>query len=363
MKLTQREHTDNVLKEFIQRIKKDSDMQGLSDSAQEELWNRIDYQNKSHDRRFVRLLIWSGSIAASICILVVAWYMFSPVQPATVDYASVMQNFTPVDETSGNVQLVLSNNQKITIEGQETHVDYEEGWVNINKNEQMEVKEDMAGEQTAYNQLVVPAGKRSTLTFSDGTRVWINASSKLVYPVNFEKNKREIFVEGEIYIEVTPDSKRPFIVRANSLDVKVLGTNFNVSAYADQPDLQVVLVSGAVEIQQDGVSKEILKPNQMISYNKEMQDFSISMVDVSDYIVWKEGYYPFYRQGLGTVLTKLSNYYGVQFQWNEKVGELSCSGKLDLKEDLLEVLSVLEKAAPIEIQKTSEREYTVIVKP
>jgi len=366
MKLTQTEHKETVLQEFIQHIKKDSDMHEISMSAQKELWARINCKNKSHDRRFIRLLVWSGSVAASICLILAAgWYFYSPAQqPETFNYAGVMQSFKPVDETSDNVQLVLSTNQKITIEGQETHLEYEEeGWVNINKNEKLEVANDKEAEQTFYNQLVVPAGKRSMITFNDGTRVWVNSGSKLVYPVNFEKTKREVCVEGEIYLDVVPDPKRPFIVHTSLLDVKVLGTQFNVSAYTDQPDLQVVLVNGEVEIQQNGSSKEILKPNQMFSYNDKSQEFSTSIVDVADYIAWKDGYYPFYSQDLGTVLAKLSKYYGVQFKWNEKVRKIRCSGKLDLKEDLQAVISALEKTAPVDIQKISEREYTVIVKP
>ena len=365
MKLTQSEHTDDILQEVIQHIKKDTDMSDISMSAQEELWKRISSRNKAHDRRFVRLLIWSGSVAASICLILSAgWYFYSPAQPPeTFDYAGVMQSFKPVDETSNNVQLVLSTNQKITIEGQETHLEYEEeGWVNINKNEKLEVENDKEDEQKVFNQLVVPAGKRSMITFNDGTRVWINSGSKLVYPVNFEKNKREVCVEGEIYLDVVPDPDRPFIVHTSFLDVKVLGTQFNVSAYTDQPDLQVVLVNGEVEIQQNGSSKEILKPNQMFSYNDKRHEFSTSIVDVADYIAWKDGYYPFYSQDLSAVLTKLSKYYGVQFRWNDTIREISCSGKLDLKEDLQAVINALEKTAPINILKISEREYTVIVK-
>jgi len=367
MEFIQMEDTDNILPEFIKHIQNDLDMPDLSISEQKELWNRIVRQNKHHDRRYVRLSLWCGSIAASICILVIAgWHIFLKPQPqtATVDYASVMQSFKQADETSENVQLVLSNNQKITIEGAEAHLEYEEeGWVNINKNEKREVENDKEAEQTAFNQLIVPNGKRSMLTFNDGTRVWINSGSKIIYPVNFSKQTRDICVEGEIYLDVIPDPKRPFIVHTSVLDINVLGTQFNVSAYSDQQDLQVVLVSGEVEIQKDGVSKEILKPNQMLSYNEKNHDFSISSVDVTDYVAWKDGYYPFYRQDLGAILSKLSKYYGVQFKWNEKVRKLSCSGKLDLKEDVQEVLTALEKTAPIEIRKTSEKEYIVIVKP
>jgi len=366
MDLSQSEQSDRVLQEFINQIKKDSDMTGLSLSEQTELLNRIDRQNKKHNRRYVSLLIWSGSIAASICIFIIAGkQLFSLSQPvATVDYISIMQSFATADEDSDNVQLVLPNNQKITIEGQEAQLQYEEeGWVNINKNEKLAVVEHKENEKAVYNQLIVPAGKRSMLTFNDGTRVWVNAGSKLVYPACFEKDKREIFVEGEIYLDVKSNPAKPFIVRTNTFEVKVLGTQFNVSAYTNQADLQVVLVSGTVEIQQNGISKEILKPNELFSYNESKQDYSVSTIDVSDYIAWKEGYYPFNRQDLATILAKLSKYYNVQFKWSEKVKELSCSGKLDLKENVQEVLGTLEKTAPIEIRKISEREYIVVVKP
>ena len=364
MKLTQPELTDNVLQEFIKHIRKDSDMQVLSAPSQNKLWKRIEHQNKHYDRRFVRLWVWSGSVAASICLLLVAtWFKASSPKPDTVDYISIMQSFEAIDETPDKVQLVLSNNQRITIDGKETQLEYEEeGWVNINKNVKMPVSDNVSGEQV-FNQLVVPVGKRSKLSFNDGTRIWVNSGSKIVYPVNFEKFKRELFVEGEIYIDVNPDPERPFIVHTKVIDVRALGTQFNVSAYTDQPDLQVTLVSGKVEIQHDGSSKEILKPSQLFSYNEQNHDFSITMVDVSDYIAWKEGYYTFCHQDLGTVLTKLSMYYDIQFKWNEKIRELSCSGKFDLKDNLQETLKTLEKTAPIKISKTSEREYTVIIKP
>lgn len=364
MKLSQPDYTDNILHEFIQLLKKDPDMQELSLSAQKELWERIERKNKRQERNHVRLLIWSGSVAATICLLFVAtWFNLSSPQPAKVDYTSLIKNFGHIDQTSTDVLLVLSNNQKISIEGQEAQLHYEEeGWVQINNKEKMAVEEKTEGGQIKFNQLVVPIGKRSMLTFNDGTRIWINSGSKLIYPVSFTQNKREVFVEGEIFLDVSPDPKRPFIVSTNSLDVKVLGTQFNVSAYTDQSDLQVVLVSGQVEIQRNGNTKEILKPNQLFSFNEQTQDFYISTVDVADYIAWKNGYYSFHHQDLGMVLSKLSKYYDVQFTWDEKIKDLKCSGKLDLKEDLQEVLSMLEKTAPIEIQNTTKRKYTVIVK-
>jgi hypothetical protein len=366
-KFSQSEGMNNILPDFLNQIKKDSDMPELSFSAEKELWRRIVKENKAKERRFIKFVIWGGSIAASICILIVAgWQLLSShhPQPEVVSYLSVMQSFKTVDEeTTENVHLVLSNNQKIPIEGQEAQLDYdEEGRVNINKKEQIKAQEGVKDERV-YNQLVVPVGKRSMLTFNDGTKVWINSGSKLVYPVTFEKHKREIFVEGEIFLDVTPDPERPFFVHTGAIGVKVLGTQFNVSAYADHSDCQVVLVSGEVEICREGHSKEILKPNQLYSCNEENNYCTISTVDALDYIAWKDGYYPFYSHDLGSILLKLSDYYNVQFKLDEKLKGLNCSGKLDLKDDIQDVIKALEKTAPIEILKISEREYTINVKP
>lgn len=358
---------DKISPEFIKNMKKDSDMPELSLHEQNELWNQILNKNKRHDSRFKRLLLWSGSVAASISIiLAVNGYMSSGTQPETVNYQMAMQSFKPARNISDNVLLVLSDHRKIQIKGEEAQLDYEEeGWVSINKNDKIEVSEEKSDEKVVFNQIVVPVGKHSLLTFEDGTRIWINSGSRLVYPVKFEEHKREVFIDGEIFLDVNSNPDRPFIVHTSAFNVKVLGTQFNVSAYSDQPDLQVVLVDGEVEIHQEGVPKETLKPNQMFSYNEELLDGFISTVDVTDYVAWKDRYYSFHRQELGLVLAKLSKYYNVQFEWeeNKKLKELSCSGKLDLKNDIKEVLKALENTAPIEIRKVSEREYSVIDKP
>lgn len=77
--------------------------------------------------------------------------------------------------------------------------------------------------------MVIPRGKRSVLTFSDGSKVWVNAGTRVIYPTEFEKDKREIYVDGEIYIEVARDEERPFYVRTKDMNVRVLGTKFNVT--------------------------------------------------------------------------------------------------------------------------------------
>jgi ferric-dicitrate binding protein FerR (iron transport regulator) len=354
----------DVARRMLHGIRQSCDTQrDLPPAEVEALREKIDRQNRKHDRRHVRHLRMATGIAASVCLLFAAgWYVRFAQQQNKTDYRALMKSFEQgEDDKSEQVQLVLSGNRTIAIDGKDTQVDYDEaGHVNINSGQIIE--EETKSEEPAYNQLSVPPGKRSAITFNDGTRVWINSCSRIIYPVTFEKNRREIFVEGEIYLDVEKDEKRPFVVKTGSMDIKVLGTTFNVKAYGNEPGMEVVLVSGKVEIEMNG-SKNVLAPNRMFSYDSRTSTSAVTAVDVADYIAWKDGYYPFRQQQLSEVLRKLAGYYGITFQWDEKIDSLTCSGKLDLKEDLGEVLCTLEKTASVIITKTGGNIYKIDVKP
>jgi ferric-dicitrate binding protein FerR (iron transport regulator) len=343
--------------------------QNLSLGDIERLREKINRQNSLYDRRrSIRRLGRAAGIAASICLILAAgWYVYLSHRQSETDYLTLMRSFEQKAENTEQVQLVMSDHRKIAIDGKETKVDYNEaGHVKINSEQVIETEaETGAGagsRETAYNQLIVPQGKRSVITFSDGTRVWINSGSKIIYPVTFGKNRRELFVEGEIYLDVAKDEKKPFVVKSGSMDVTALGTAFNVKAGGGDSDIQVVLVSGKVEVALKG-NKNVLSPNRMLSYSTQTGKTSVSTVDVADYIAWKDGYFPFRQQPLSAVLHKLAEYYGIAFDWDQTIGTMICSGKFDLKEDLDEVLRTLEKTAPITIRKTAGDIYKVDVKP
>ena len=214
--------------------------------------------------------------------------------------------------------------------------------------------------EPVYNQLIVPAAKRSFLELADGSRIWVNANTRVVYPVTFEDTKREIYVDGEIYIEVSPDKKRPFTVKSKKMDIRVLGTKFNVSAYEAGQDVSVVLVSGKVNVRTDNRVESVLKPSDRLTYEKGATD--IKKVNVENYISWKDGYYTFDNEEFSIVLDKLSNYYGKKITYNSEVGVLRCSGSLNLGDDMVKILTGLESTMPVNF--TIESEYiSVNVKP
>lgn len=343
---------------FLHTIKIDRNCSSLSDKDEHALWQRIEFKNKETERRakrrqFIRFAI--GTAASLLLLSAIGWYATLRPEDTETDYTAILQANPAPDSTNKKVQLVLSNNEKLTIDGTETQLEYKkEGKVNVNS-EQVDLSPKGDPEQAQeFNQLIVPVGRRSSITFADGTRLWVNSGSKVVYPVKFAKEKREIFVEGEIYLHVSRDEQKPFIVKTHQMDIKVLGTQFNVTAYENEANMQVVLVSGKVEVNLNNKSTNILAPNQMFSYDSDMHRGKISTVDTDDYVAWKDGYYQFRQQPLREIVKKLSRYYGVRIYCEEPADKLSCSGKLDLKESLDEVMKALKEAAPIQIENKYE---------
>ena len=253
-------------------------------------------------------------------------------------------------EISGTrVQLIKANN-RLTIEGEDPVIQYDnQGLLSINSKEQKTpsppVSEEKERNQAHYHQLIVPYAKRSFLTLSDGTNIWVNANTRLVYPEVFDKDKREIYVDGEIFLEVAPDKKRPFLVKTNTLDVNVLGTSFNVSAYGNDDYVFVVLVNGNVNVTTKSKKQTNLEPNEMLFFSDNQ--LSISQVHVENYTSWRLGTYVFNKEKFSVVLKRLSRYYGQELVWANESDEFYCSGTLNLREDLSALLRGLEKVYPI----------------
>ncbi len=200
-------------------------------------------------------------------------------------------------------------------------------------------KEVVLAEAT-MNRLVVPYGKRSNITLADGTKVWINSGTQLDFPSEFVGKNREINVNGEIYIEVKEDKKRPFIVTTNKMSVKVYGTAFNVTAYKEEDSNSIVLVEGKVGVKANGNSKEsYLQPNEKLDLT--VNGMVKKVVDVSEYISWTRDVLEFEETPISEILKKVGRYYNVRFENSPEIAlnELTCSGKLFLSNSLDSVMT------------------------
>lgn len=325
------------------------------------LWKRI--SRTTHKKQLFRY--WYSSAAAVAVLLLVAggfYYTDHYVEDNLTAIEKVQKPEQPVE----TIQLILADKKKVNIEEEDSRLQYsKKGELHINTQKidipQKSTDTNKQGQKDpVYNQLIVPTAKRSFLELADGSKIWVNANTRVVYPVTFENKKREIYVDGEIYIEVSPDKERPFIVKSEKMDIRVLGTKFNVSAYATNKESSVVLVSGKVNVHTDNRAESILEPSDRLSYGKGSID--IRKVNVENYISWKDGFYTFDNECFSIVLDKLSDYYGKKITYNAEVGALRCSGSLNLSDDMVKVLTGLESTMPVNF--TIEREYiSVIVKP
>lgn len=326
----------------------------LTDSEVAQMWENIAAETgaKRRKRTFhLRPLVIFASVAASLLIAFFIWP--DPSQPDGIyEFAGTHAGIEETEET----QLILSDVKTVVINEKTSDISYEE------KAAIKVVEEEISKEESAqYNQLVVPKGKMSRLTLADGTKVWVNANTRVVYPVEFTGKKREIYVDGEIYLEVVHDDKKPFIVKTVDLEVAVLGTQFSVCSYDNREMRRVVLVEGSVRVlEQKSRNKSLLEPDQMlIAGNGETR---IEEVDVRKYISWKDGLYFFDREKLTDVAQRLSDYYGVRIICSEKAGSFLCSGKLDLKDSLDAVLGGLAKTMPITYEPVENDGYLIVLR-
>lgn len=326
------------------------------------LWSRIEASNQQEKswKHLSSKPLWR--VAAAVALLIISGisslYLMNRNGQALPDsYAQTGIQEVRKAELSNEIQLI-GNHDPITIAGDSALLDYSRRDSLIINNKIVE----KTPENAQYNQLVVPFGKRSSITLADGTRVWVNSGSRIIYPVKFDQKFREIYVDGEIYADIAPDKNKPFILKTREMDVRVLGTELNITAYETDTMRQVILVKGSVEVL-DRNAKEAgrqLVPNQRFYANQETA--YVQEVDVRQYISWKDGLYLFKDERLSSILQKISRYYGVKIVFDPSLPDVVCSGGLDLKENAETVIAGICQATPVEYQREGDS-YSFQVKP
>lgn len=193
-----------------------------------------------------------------------------------------------------------------------------------------------------YQTLFVPAGQRAELILPDSTRVWVNARSKLVYPVNFGKGTRQVELNGEAYFDVIHNEQQPFVVKTSQMDIQVLGTEFNVTAYSSSSDFEVSLLRGSIELSSPRLSSNYRVKERE---NVRLQDNKLIINTIADYdyFRWKEGLICFNNESVSTIIEKLRLYYDINIEVdNQKFLGSRYTGKFRSKDGIEQVLKVLQ---------------------
>jgi transmembrane sensor len=194
-----------------------------------------------------------------------------------------------------------------------------------------------------WNTLTNPKGSNVIgMILEDGTKVWLNAGSSLTYPVAFIGNERKVSITGEAYFEVAKNKQKPFRVRRDKTEVEVLGTHFNVNAYADQQFIKVTLLEGSVKVN-NGSNSGLLKPGEQA----KVDDNNINVrsdINIDQVMAWKNGYFSFDKSTATEVMQELARWYNIEVVYEGEVPDEQFGGELRRNSKLSSVLKILEKS-------------------
>ncbi|MEG2277358.1 MAG: DUF4974 domain-containing protein [Odoribacter sp.] len=295
------------------------------------------YKIKIHRIRWQKI-----GYAASILILLASattiWFYQQQDQEQTIAF---MPHIIP---GSSKASLILGNGNKIALNSPMIFNE-KDGTIIQNKTDgeltyQGKTKNNLT---IQYNTLLVPQGGEYRLTLSDGTKVWINSESELIFPTQFSSDKREVFLKGEAYFEIAHNKHQPFYVNSNQLQIHATGTAFNVNAYTNEPNFKVTLVEGSVNIEGNNKIISKLPPNFQFSMNKEKGEYEVISVDPRTATSWKNGIFFFDEESLSSIIRKLSRWYGINIKCTKpEINQYKFSGEIRKYEEISKVLDILK---------------------
>lgn len=260
-----------------------------------------------------------------------------------------VQTTPPAPGVNGAV-LTLSNGETIVLDSAGNGPLARQGQTRlVNQGGQIVYQEEGKDTAELYNTISTPRGRQFKIVLADGSRVWLNASSSIRYPVTFRGGQRRVEVTGEAYFEVEA-FKEPFIVRINGgagetkqnpSEVQVLGTKFNINAYHDELSTSVSLLEGAIKVSSGNINN-VLRPGQQARLDQQGFLHVIQNADMDAIIAWKTGSFSFKHADLSTIMRQLSRWYDVDVVYNGTIPQRLFGGEISRNADLSDVLKILE---------------------
>lgn len=311
---------DESLKEHLD-LKSGYDRQTDYGKLQSDILRSLTKRNRQ--KQVKRYFLWCGSAAA--VLILASMLLFKYMKDAPVEMypkkLEIAKNLPASATVQDKVILVLADGEKVgmtkieqdslrvgmaVVMGQEDKLIYASD---------RERTDSVTSEKLEMNKVITTTGGFYSLVLSDGTRVWLNSESEFEFPVLFGKGERRVKLEGEAFFEVTPDATRPFIVQASGVRTRVLGTSFNIKAYANESDVTTTLFTGKVDVASfpDTTGKVILSPGRQADWNQQTGKLRVSEANLDNVIAWKEGMFVFNKENIEVVTRQIERWYGVKF--------------------------------------------------
>lgn len=306
----------------------------------------IDSRIESKERsRFVLNWKYTSVAAAILFIASIGIYFYRSDQGQLKPFSKKTTMLSDIAPGSNKAILTLANGSKVSLTDAKVGEIASQFGASIHKTKDGDLVYTSPGsglKELAYNSVETPRGGQYQLTLPDGTKVWLNAASSLRYPIAFTGHERQVELTGEGYFEVAKNKAKPFKVYTDRQIVEVLGTHFDINAYSDESSTRTSLVEGSVSVSNLRSGDKIkIRPGQQSIVSSNI---IIKNIDVDEAVAWKNGYFMFDEEPLGSILRKVSRWYDVDIEYqNADLGrKLYFSGTLSRYSNVSKVLKKLE---------------------
>ncbi|MGM9478747.1 FecR family protein [Pedobacter sp. GSP4] len=309
----------------------------------ERIFDKINLQIYQQEKKKPSRYFYRVAAAASLLLVLgLGWYIFKQ-RSNTASHNHMASLIKP----GGNkATLTLSDGTKINLDQVSNGTIATQDGISISKTADGQLiytisNTKPATSKTGFNTINTPAGGQYQVSLPDGTKVWLNALSSLKYPTSFNGAYRRVELSGEGYFEVAKNKNKPFKLKTAKQEISVLGTHFNVSAYADDANIKTTLVEGSVAVNNfNPQASGKLKPGQQAVFQRT--GFAISNVDVEEYIAWKNGFFVFNNEGIKEAMQKLARWYDVDIEYVGDFDGIYFGGSFSKHNNLQQTLNILE---------------------
>jgi transmembrane sensor len=343
----------------------------MDDRSQDldEVWERLQLP----EERPRRISLWPRIAAVAVLLLSlsagIVFYLSKAPKNSDAEQMAIARTIVPV---GNRAILTLDNGTQISLSDAKAGTLASQSGVDISKSKDGQLVYHLSNvnKPNSYNTITTPHGGQYQVVLPDGTRVWLNAGSSLRFPLTFDQlNERKVELKGEAYFEVAKQLKEekgiqervPFIVMTATQEVEVLGTHFNINAYADEPAVRTTLLEGRVKVfgQLNPKAGVLLKPGEQAVLKDKL---SVAKVDTEEVMSWKNGFFRFNESDLKTIMRQASRWYNVDVVYEGNIPPIKFTGEVPRSVNaatFLEMLRYLNIKFKIEKQTNTRNKIVV----
>lgn len=318
------------------------------------LKNDLDRLIRQHQRTSPHWYYWPAA-AAVLIAFGIFWFTSGKKTPEQIAQTKTIQ--APIYPKGNRAILILSNAQSVVLDSSKMGNVATQNNTTIVKNQKhwLQYKPDgiAASGSTEFHILITPKGSQYGVQMSDGTRVWLNADSRLRYPVNFTGKERVVELSGEAYFEVAKNKNMPFKVITGTKTVEVLGTHFNVSAYSNDT-YRTTLLEGSVRLNSTNGGSAILRPNEQGVFNNAGH-FDVMQADTAATVAWKNGIFLFRNERIGEIMKEISRWYDVDVAYQGDVSKIKLAGTVSRYANIASLLNTMQLTGSVHFKIEGRR--------